>query len=82
MSANATAKTWVGCQVSDTACITSQAQQIANLFAGFVKLAKHSLHIAIYDFRLDSAWPPLWLAPSTRSPSRALRSKSRTFSGH
>ena len=50
-----TAKTWIACKLKDNAAITAKANEIAALFAGFVSRAERTLHIAIYDFRLDEA---------------------------
>jgi phosphatidylserine/phosphatidylglycerophosphate/cardiolipin synthase-like enzyme len=46
-------KTWVAKALADQPGITSQANEIAALFADFVGQAKSTLDIAIYDFRLD-----------------------------
>ncbi len=55
MENDLTVKTWLGCALGDAAAISRQANEIAGLFADFVGQARSSLHIAIYDFRLDPA---------------------------
>jgi phosphatidylserine/phosphatidylglycerophosphate/cardiolipin synthase-like enzyme len=60
MASNPTVATWVAYPLkgnkidpADQAAIDAQANKIAQMFADFVGATKESLHIAIYDFRLD-----------------------------
>ena len=56
MSDNITVHSWTGLDPqADAQDIQTQADEVAKLFAGFVRAAKSTVHIAIYDFRLEGS---------------------------
>jgi len=73
------AKTWVGLDLEDAAGITQQANAIAGLFADFVNAATTTLHIAIYDFRLDPAQAAIVMGALNAAADRRVDVKVAYF---
>jgi phosphatidylserine/phosphatidylglycerophosphate/cardiolipin synthase-like enzyme len=72
MSSALSVKTWIACALNDASAITQQADGVAHLLADFIAAAQQTVHIAIYDFRLDSAQATVVMGALNAAADRGL----------